>query len=51
MYKGYCEQQIAKDMKMLEYFVKTGDQKKANMVKDMITIIKQELAESWLTLK
>jgi hypothetical protein len=38
--------QIAKDKRLLSYFVKIGDSKKALLVKDRIKTIEEELAES-----
>jgi hypothetical protein len=37
--------QIAKDKKMLDYFVKHGDAKKVAIVKERIATIQQELQE------
>lgn len=40
------ELQIAKDVKLFEYFMKVNDSQKAKIVKDRIQIIKDEMAES-----
>ena len=37
--------QIAKDKKLLKYFINAGDTKKAQIVSDRIKTIEEELAE------
>jgi hypothetical protein len=44
-YFQFMNQQIEKDKKLLEFFQKNGLAKKAEIVKERIAIINQEIAE------
>ncbi|CDW72042.1 UNKNOWN [Stylonychia lemnae] len=46
MYNEYMSRQIAKDAQLLKYFIQSGDVKKANLVRERIKIIQEELNDS-----